>query len=80
MQIAQGFCVFGHAEGEVAFLEGGVAQVFQLGRDLEDVLAFPLVVGAGLLVFGEFFVGVAGRVNDLVGCVVVVFVLELAAV
>lgn len=55
-----------NAEREVAGLEGGVAEVFEGGRDGQDLVAGPFGV-AGFLVFGVVFVGVAGGVGGLVG-------------
>lgn len=71
--------VLGDAEGEVAGFEGGVAEFLEGGGDLDDLLAFPLVVG-GLLILGVVFVGVAGDVGDFLRRLVVVVAGQLAAV
>jgi hypothetical protein len=80
VEIAQRLLVFLDAEVEVAFLEGGVAHVFELGCDFQNVVAFPLFVGVGLLIFGEVFVWVAGYVGCLFCGLLVVLACELTAV
>ena len=64
--------VFVDGEAVVGLLECGIAHVFELGCDFENVFALPFLV-ADYLVFGEILVWVASDICDLLcGFIVVV--------